>query len=148
MDASLTDVSGEGFQVVIDEDLAPGTMIAVETDAHVMLAEVRNHHKRGTRFAVGARKVHSVSKLDLAENAGRIETVQILINDYQLRLRKESAVEKARAPQAEKKVEERVESGSEDSFEPRPMLAFHAIPEAGKPSLPSLAGMAPERRSK
>ena len=88
----LTDMSGGGFQLLADEHIAPGKKIVVETNAHLMLAETRNSHRRGDRYAIGAQRVHTFPKLDLPDEAGRIEKVQILINDYQLRRSKESAI--------------------------------------------------------
>lgn len=146
MEASLADVSGEGFQLVVDQELAAGTMIAVETDAHVILAEVRYHRRRGSKFATGAKRLHSISTLDLSDGAGRMEKVQILINDYQLKMRRESEVQKAREPQPEVKAEEPAKSAN--PFEPQPSFQFHAIPDAGKPALPRLALVMPPRNAR
>ncbi len=104
-------------------------MIVVETDAHMMLAEVRNSRRRGERYAVGAQRVHTFSKLDLPDEADRIERVRILVNDYELKLPKQPAT-----------VKVEVEGPAEivDIFEPRPSVVFHSIPQPANPLFPKL----------
>lgn len=131
---SLTDVSGGGFQLLVDEVLQSGTKIVVETDAHMILAEVRHSRRRGERYAVGAQRVHTLPKFDLPDDASRLEKVQLLINDYQLKMRKESSVPTPEPPPVIEVVEEVV-----DVFEPRWSATFHAIPQVSKPALPKLA---------
>jgi len=144
MDGSLTDVSGEGFRLILDEELPEGTMIAVETDAHLILAQTRHCRPQGNQFTTGARRVHTISTFDLSASAGRIDKVQVLINDYQLRMHKQTAVTKARE---QEKPDSHATMEGANRFEPHPVLTFHAIPAAGNPALPSLASMAPSRRN-
>jgi hypothetical protein len=80
--ASLIDMSGAGFRLLADVELPLEKMIVVETDAHLILAEVRNSLKSGSRYATGLRKLHTISMLDLPQGAGRLESIQILINEY------------------------------------------------------------------
>lgn len=138
LSVSLTDMSGGGFQLLADEHLVPGKRIVVETDVHLMLAETRNSHPRGDRYAIGALRVHTYPKIDLPDEAGRLEKVQILINDYQLRMRKESAIptHAEEAPAVEPEIQ--IEEERVDLFDPQPSVVFHSIPRAGNPALPKL----------
>jgi hypothetical protein len=137
---SLTDVSGAGFQVLADEELPAGDMIVLETDAHLILAEVRHSRGRGERFAVGAQRVQTLSKLDLPDDTGRVQRIQILINDYQERMGKESeipthAMEPEMVEPARATVARVIEDDArQDVFEPRP------IPRTAKPAFPKLQG--------
>ena len=144
---SLTDMSGAGFQLLADEHIPPGKKIVVETDAHLMLAETRNSHRRGDRYAIGAQRVHTYPKPDLPDAAGRIAKVQILINDYQLRMRNESAIPThAEVPpvvEPEIEIEDEVApdlnaDNDVDPFDPQPSVVFHAIPRVGNPAFPKL----------
>jgi hypothetical protein len=137
---SLTDVSGAGFQVLADEELPAGDMIVLETDAHLILAEVRHSRGRGERFAIGAQRVQTLSKLDLPDDTGRVQRIQILINDYQEKMGKESAIP-TRAPEPEVVEPARVtaarvieDDARQDVFEPRP------ISRTAKPAFPKLQG--------
>jgi hypothetical protein len=139
LNVSLTDVSGAGFQLLADENLPPGQKIVVETDAHLMLAETRNSDRRGDRYAVGALRLHTYSKLDVPEQAGTLQKVQILINDYQQKVRKESAIPShAEEPAMEEPETGVADDGRADIFEPTPSMALHSVPRAGKPALPRL----------
>lgn len=142
LDVLLTDVSGGGFQLLADEAMPPGKRIAVETDAHLILAEVRHSRRRGERYAVGAQRIHTLPKLDLPEEAGRIERVQILVGDYQLRLPNESATPSPSAVTPAIGRGSRVEGDGwadiGDIFAPQPSVIFHAIPRATKPAVPKL----------
>ena len=147
---SLTDMSGAGFQLLADEHIQPGKKIVVETDAHLMLAETRNSHRRGDRYAIGAQRVHTYPKLDLPDEASQIDKVQILINDYQLRMRKESLIPTHPEPpllvEPEIKVEEKVApeltvDRNLGPFDPKPSVVFHAIPEVNQPAFPKLMTM-------
>jgi hypothetical protein len=139
LNVSLTDMSGAGFQLLADEDLRPGQMIVVETDAHLMLAETRNSHRRGDRYAVGAQRLHTYSKLDVPDQAGTLQKVQILINDYQQKSRKESAIPShVEEPVVEEQEIEVGDDGRADIFEPKPSVVLHSVPRAGRPALPRL----------
>src|ERR1700733_15306517 len=90
LNVSLTDMSGTGFQMLADEALPAGKQVVVETDAHLILAEVRHSRRRGERYAVAAQRVHTLPKPALPDQASRVEKVQILISDHQLTLGNES----------------------------------------------------------
>jgi|HubBroStandDraft_6_1064221.scaffolds.fasta_scaffold1164233_1 hypothetical protein len=142
LNVSLTDMSGTGFQMLADEAVPAGKKVVVETDAHLILAEVRHSRRRGERYAVGAQRVHTLPKLDLPDQASRVEKIQILINDHQLKLGKETAVPASvvSSPviQPERKVEDHAAMDFEDIFEPQPSAVFNAIPRAANPAVPKL----------
>jgi hypothetical protein len=142
LNVSLTDMSGEGFQVLADEAVPAGTTVVVETDAHLILAEVRHSRRRGERYAIGAQRVHTLPKLDLPDEAGRIEKVQFLLKDHQAKLGKEPAIPTpaiaAPVIEPETKVDDEVQPDPVDIFEPQPSAVFHALPRATKPFVPKL----------
>jgi hypothetical protein len=145
MNVSLTDLSGGGLQLLVDEAVPAGKRIAIETDAHLILAEVRHSKRRGERYAVGAQRIHTLPKLDLPEEASRTERVQILIGDYQLRAPNESAtsnpiVATSVIGQASR-VDDEGWADIGDIFEPQPSVVFHAIPRATKPAVPKLTSV-------
>jgi hypothetical protein len=145
LDVLLTDVSGGGFQLLADDAMPAGKRIAVETDAHLILAEVRHSRRRGERYAVGAQRLHTLPKLDLPEEVGRIEKVQILIGDYQLRMPNESATPSpimvVPAIGRKRQVESDGWADIGDIFAPQPSVVFHAIPRATKPAVPKLTSV-------
>jgi hypothetical protein len=89
MDGQLIDVSAAGLRLVVGEALRDGQIITVETDQHLILAEVRNCLVRGTNFGIGAERVHSAAKLALPRTSTKIGRNQVLIEDFHRRLRDE-----------------------------------------------------------
>lgn len=77
--ALLLDVSGSGMKIISDRDWPVDSRIVVEMENHLVLARVRNGHARGSRFSVGAEKLHSVLKLMLPADAPREEWHRILL---------------------------------------------------------------------
>jgi hypothetical protein len=84
----LSDISATAVELLAAEELAPERIIVVDAESHLLLAEVRYSRRRGSRYAIGAKRIHTLRKLDLAEDATRIEKVQALIKDFHLRLKK------------------------------------------------------------
>jgi hypothetical protein len=142
LDVLLTDVSGGGFQLLADDAMPAGKRIAVETDAHLILAEVRHSRRRGERYAVGAQRLHTLPKLDLPEEVGRIEKIRILTGDYQVRMANETATPSTIVAIPAIRRESQVESDGwadiGDIFAPQPSVVYHAIPRATKPAVPKL----------
>jgi uncharacterized protein DUF4115 len=99
--AFLSDISATAVELLAAEQLAPERIIVVDVESHLLLAEVRYSRRRGSRYAIGARRIHTLQKLDLAEDATRIEQVQALIKDFHLRLKKGIALPQALDTQAE-----------------------------------------------
>ncbi len=85
----LVDVSGAGLRVLASEVFEPNQIITVETDQHLILAEVRNCTANGSKFSIGAERVHSVAKLSLPRTASRGERNQVLVEDFHRRLHAE-----------------------------------------------------------
>jgi hypothetical protein len=77
--AVLLDVSGSGIKIISDRDWPVGSRLVVEMENHVVLACVRNGDARGSRFSLGAEKLHSILKLALPPDAPRAEWHRILL---------------------------------------------------------------------
>jgi len=85
----VIDISGLGLRLVAEVELHQDQIITIETDQHLILADVRNCEPRGSRFGVGAERVHSASKLSLPETASKAERNHLLVEDYHRRLLEE-----------------------------------------------------------
>ena len=87
--AELVDVSGAGLRILASEAMEAGQIITVETDQHLILADVRNCEQHGNKFSIGAERVHSVAKLSLPRSGSRGDRNQVLVEDFHRRLREE-----------------------------------------------------------
>ena len=110
IDALLTDISGGGMRLVSTRNLAEETMICVEVGQHLVLAEVRSSTPRGSRFQIGAAKVHTLNLLTLPEKSISAEDrIQALVDDYHLRIqfalegKQDNGEEADRPPEAAQK---------------------------------------------
>src|SRR6266446_5878743 len=56
MDAEVLDVSPAGLRLVTAEELQEGQIITIETDRHLILADVRSCVARGAKFGIGAER--------------------------------------------------------------------------------------------
>lgn len=88
LDCLLIDISGAGMKLVADVVLPPDQMISIETGQQVVLAEVRHCSPRGSKFAIGAEKVHVMPAATLEQHASKVARLQALVDDYHLRLKK------------------------------------------------------------
>src|ERR1700722_18013154 len=73
---SLTDISTAGVRLLSDESLPSDGMIAVEAEGHLVLCDVRHSEPRGSRFAVGAEKIHTLSTLDFSPEMTVLDKIQ------------------------------------------------------------------------
>ncbi len=87
MECLLTDISARGLRLIADESLPSDSIVVVEAENHLVLCDVRNSQARGPRFALGAEKIHTMSKMELAPDANMADKTQALIEDYQSRIR-------------------------------------------------------------
>ncbi len=62
MDSTLIDISGTGMRFLAPESMEAENVVAIEVDSRLILAEVRYCQPRGTRFVVGARRLHEIAK--------------------------------------------------------------------------------------
>jgi Domain of unknown function (DUF4115)/PilZ domain len=85
----LLDVSGAGLRLVTDAEFQEDQIVTIETDQHLILADVRNCLARGAKFGVGAERIHSAAKLALPPTTSRIERNQALVEDFHRRLGEE-----------------------------------------------------------
>jgi hypothetical protein len=85
----VIDISGLGLRLVADVEFHQDQIITVETDQHLILADVRNCEPRGSRFAVGAERVHSSAKVSLSTSASKAERNHELVEEYHRRLLEE-----------------------------------------------------------
>ena len=85
-DALLTDISGGGMRLVATKALDEDQLICVEVGQHLVLAEVRSSVPRGSRFLIGAEKIHTFNLLTLPESLSLQDRIQALIDDYHLRI--------------------------------------------------------------
>src|ERR1700681_964845 len=83
----LIDASASVIRLVMDEHLHPEQVIGVEVENHLVLADVRHSTPRGSKFTIGAERIHTLQELSLPERATRMERIDALVNDFQLRLR-------------------------------------------------------------
>jgi hypothetical protein len=85
----LVDVSGAGLRILAAEEIPADEIITVETDQHLILADVRNCIPQGDKFSVGAERIHSAAKLSLPQTTSRAQRNQVLVEDFHRRLREE-----------------------------------------------------------
>ncbi len=88
-DGQVIDISGFGVRLVADLEFHEDDIIVVETEQHLILADVRNCMPRGTRFGIGAERIHSASKVSVPQFASKDERNQALIEAYRRHLRDE-----------------------------------------------------------
>ncbi|MEQ1885785.1 MAG: RodZ domain-containing protein [Bryobacteraceae bacterium] len=69
LDALLADVSASGLRLIVSKDLGEGAQIVVELESNIALAEVRYLNPRGDKFVLGARKLATIPRVDLPEDA-------------------------------------------------------------------------------
>jgi hypothetical protein len=86
IEALLTDISGGGMRLVASQDVPEDQMVCIEVGQHLVLAEVRRSAPRGSRFVIGAEKVHTLNLLTLPESMSRQDQLQALVDDYHLRI--------------------------------------------------------------
>jgi hypothetical protein len=143
IEALLTDISGGGMRLVANQDVPEDQMVCIEVGQHLVLAEVRRSAPRGSRFVIGAEKVHTLNLLTLPESMNKQDRLQALVDDYHLRIQfaLESAASKdAAAPQELlDKPDELLASEEElvDSTGPA------AVPASVPPALPEPVASAP-----
>lgn len=77
--AVLLDVSGSGMNIISDRNWPVGSRLVVEMENHLVLARVCNGDARGSKFSLGAEKLHSILKLMLPLDAPRAEWHRILL---------------------------------------------------------------------
>jgi hypothetical protein len=87
----LADLSASGIKLLADEALPTDEIIGVEVEHHLVLAEVRHSLPRGSKFVIGAERIHAALKLELPSDGTKLETIQALIDDFHLRVRNELA---------------------------------------------------------
>jgi hypothetical protein len=79
---SLANISASGLSLVMEESLTVGSFIVVEVEHHLILGEVQNTQSRGSRFALGIRRLHALEKLDLSLDATRAENIRVLMSAF------------------------------------------------------------------
>ena len=89
MDAEVLDVSPAGMRLVTAEELQEDQIITIETDRHLILADVRSCVARGAKFGIGAGRVHSAAILSLPQTVTKGERNRALIADFHRRLQDE-----------------------------------------------------------
>ena len=140
----LLDVSAAGVRIVVDQEFQPEQIVAIETDQHLILAEVRHCGARGARFSVGAERLHAAAKLFLPHSGSRGELIQALIEDYHRRLTDALMAAPAESVQAKMKVAEKIghveryEANTAMPPEPNEPFAANAEPTAETPEDPAL----------
>lgn len=86
IEALLTDISGGGMRLVANQEVPEDQMVCIEVGQHLVLAEVRRSAPRGSRFVIGAEKVHTLNLLTLPESMNKQDRLQALVDDYHLRI--------------------------------------------------------------
>ena len=95
LDCLLLDVSATGLKFVVNEDLPPDEIVALEVENHLVLADVRYSQARGEKFAIGAERIHGVDKAALVEYKTKAEQIRFVVDDYRSRIRMAIAEEHA-----------------------------------------------------
>jgi hypothetical protein len=131
IEARLIDISGLGLRLITDIEFPEDQIITVETDQHLILADVRNCMPRGNKFGIGAERVHSAAKISLPQSASKAARNHALVEAYHRRLREELPAAVESEPVTRVPVERRV------------ALAHPASPE---PQHPKIATQAPAAR--
>jgi hypothetical protein len=80
---SLTDISSAGFKLLSSESLPAAATAAIEVENHLILARIRHSEERGSEFAIGIQRLHTLAKWGFTEDATKLEKIQALINDFQ-----------------------------------------------------------------
>jgi len=74
--SSLLNISATGIRVLVDRAFAPGQILLIELEDHLVMAEARYCECRGDKYAVGLRRVHDVEKSGVPESReGRVAAV-------------------------------------------------------------------------
>jgi hypothetical protein len=145
-EGQVLDVSGAGLRLVTDRELPEDQIITIETDQHLILADVRSCLPRGSRFGIGAERIHSAAKLSLPPASSRAERNQVLIEDFHRRLLDELQSAPDRAAVRSSAAVERFEASLADSTPvaapPEPVAAFEL-----QPTYESLAASEPPTAS-
>jgi RodZ C-terminal domain/PilZ domain len=89
MDCQVIDISGLGLRFVADTEYQEDQIVTLDTDQHLILADVRNCRVRGARFLIGAERIHSTAKVSLPQTASKLERNEALVGEYHRRLRGE-----------------------------------------------------------
>ena len=71
IEAQMVDVSASGIRFIADVEFPEDQIVTVETDQHLILADIRNCRARGIRFGVGAERVHSMAKFSLPRSTAK-----------------------------------------------------------------------------
>lgn len=100
IDAQLTDISGAGMRLVAPRELPEDQLICVEVGQHLVLAEVRNTSPRGSRFLIGAEKIHTLNLLTLPDSMNTQDRIQALVDDYHLRIQFALEADREKGPDA------------------------------------------------
>jgi hypothetical protein len=88
-DGQVIDISGLGMRLVAGVEFREDDIIVVETEQHLILADVRNCMPRGARFGIGAERIHSASKVSIPQSVSKAERNEALVDAYHRRLHDE-----------------------------------------------------------
>ncbi len=89
MDCQVIDISGLGLRFVAETEFREDEIVTLDTDQHLILADVRNCRVRGARFLIGAERIHSTAKVSLPQTASKLDRNEALVAEYHRRLRGE-----------------------------------------------------------
>jgi len=129
LSVSLISLSADGLRLRAAQELSSNQLIVVELENHLLLAEVRDSNRDGGQFVIGAKRLHSLAKMDFPQDLARLEKVHALVDDFYSRSR---GIEGP--PEAEL---ENTGPASEEGCELEPSMTFHSIPKATEPVLPT-----------
>jgi hypothetical protein len=87
LDSVLLDISATGLKVIAPENLPVDEIIAVESEDHLALADIRYSQARGDKFTLGCERIHLLQKVTLPKDRDKVEQIRILIADYRDRIR-------------------------------------------------------------
>jgi RodZ C-terminal domain len=87
MECFLTDISASGLRLLANENMPSEGIIVVEAENHLVLCNIRNSQPRGSRFTIGAEKIHTLAKMELPAGASMLVKTEALIQDFRMRLR-------------------------------------------------------------
>jgi hypothetical protein len=88
-EGEVLDVSGAGLRLSVETEFDEDQIITIETDQHLILADVRNCLERGAKFGIGAERIHSAAKFSLPPTVSRDQRNHVLIEDFHRRIREE-----------------------------------------------------------
>jgi RodZ C-terminal domain len=117
-EGQVVDISGFGLRLITTVEFHEDDIIVIETDQHLILADVRNCEMRGNRFGVGAERIHSAVKPLVSPTSSLVERNQALVEAYHHRLREE--LPDTSEPVAEGRPARRIEIAG---LAPEPSLA-------------------------